>query len=183
MPKEDDHIHLGHDIPEMEHAGHINPVEKSREYVKFAVILLGIFVFSVAITTLRGWGGSRFGNDFIAVFFMTFAGFKFINLEEFALIYRTFDVIAQKIRPWGYAVPFIEVFLGISYFVSTDAWQINLLALLFTGTAGYGAYKALKRKPKSHCTSPGTFIKLPLTKVSFVENSAMFVMSAVMLFI
>jgi hypothetical protein len=185
LPPEDDHIVLDEEMEmtkvDLNH--HFHPVETRREYVKFGLVILGIILASLAITTLRGWGGNRFANDFMAIFFMTFAAFKFINLEEFAITYRTYDLISQKIRPWPYAFPFIEAFLGLAYFVSTDAWQINILTMIITGTAGYSVYKALTQKSEFHCACLGNFIKLPLTKVSLVENGVMFVMATVMLFL
>lgn len=180
---EDDHIILGEENVHASHgAAYIHPVESRREYVKFAAIIAGILLLSIAITTLRGWGGNRFANDFMATFFITFAAFKFINLEEFVMTYRSYDLISKEIRPWPYAFPFIEAALGFGYFISTDAWQLNFLTLLVTGTAGYGVYKALTQKSKFACACLGTLIRLPLTKVSFVENGVMFLMAAVMLF-
>lgn len=186
LPKEDEHIELDSGKPTTQHEhhdSHVHPQGTTKEYVKFALILFSILLLSVGITTLRGWDGNRFANDFMAVFFMTFAGFKFVNLEEFAMNYRSYDVLSQKIRPWAYAFPFIEAFLGISYFISTDAWQINLITLLITGTAGYGVLKALLRKSDFHCACLGSVIRLPLSKISFVENGAMFVMAGIMLFV
>lgn len=180
--KEDDHIILDQETPHADHhADHVHPEESKREYTKFALVLLAILVVSIGITTLRGWGGNRFANDFMATFFITFAAFKFINIEVFAITYRTYDKIAQNFRPWAYMFPFIEAFLGLAYFISTDAWQVNLLTMIITGTAGYSVFLALKRKSKFHCACLGTFIKLPLTKVSFVENFAMFIMATIML--
>lgn len=178
--KEEEHIIMG-DEPMHHPETHIHPVETRREYTKFAAVLVGILVVSIILTTVRGWGGTRFANDFMAVFFMTFAAFKFVNIESFAVTYRTYDIIAKQIRPWPYVFPFIEAFLGLSYLISTDAWQINVLTLLVTGTAGYGVLKALQNKSKFQCACLGTVIRLPLTKVSFVENGVMFVMAAIML--
>lgn len=180
LPKEDEHIHLD-EMAVSEHQQHVHPEESSKEYTKLVLVLVGILALSIMLTTLRGWGGNRFMHDFMAVFFMTFAAFKFINLEEFALTYRTYDLLSQRIRPWAYAFPFIEAFLGIGYFIASDAWQLYLLTLFVTGTAGYSVYKALTRKSKFHCACLGTIIKLPLTKVSFIENATMFVMAGIML--
>src|SRR5687767_13292132 len=113
LPVEDEHIELDAPAATATHIEHMHPVESSKEYTKFILVLVAIVALSVFVTTLRGWGGNRFANDFMAIFFMTFAGFKFINLEEFAMTYRTYDVISQKLRPWPYAFPFIEAFLGI----------------------------------------------------------------------
>lgn len=178
--QEDEHIMLDHETASP-HTKHIHPEESPREYIKFAGVLIAILIVSIGITTMRGWGGNRFANDFMATFFITFAAFKFIDIELFAITYRTYDLIAQKFRPWAYMFPFIEAFLGLAYLISTDAWQINILTMLVTGTAGYGVYKALRQKSDFHCACLGRFIKLPLTKVSLVENLAMFVMAAIML--
>src|SRR5688572_9411606 len=120
LPPEDEHIVLDEEMEmtsvDLNH--HFHPVGTWRYYVKFALVILGILLLSLAVTTLRGWGGNRFATDFMALFFMTFAAFKFINREEFAITYRTYDIIAGKFRPWAYAFPFIEAFLGLAYFVS-----------------------------------------------------------------
>lgn len=178
---EDEHIILDagqeHDMAADHH-----PVETAKEYTKLAAVIIGIILVSLGVTTLRGWDGNRFANDFMAVFFMTFAAFKFVRLEEFAIVFRTYDIIAKRLRPWPYAFPFIEAFLGIGYFISTDSWQLNVLTLLLTGVGAYGVWKELARKSQVQCACLGTFIKLPLTKVSLVENLAMFVMAAIMLF-
>lgn len=183
--QEDEHIIMEDELAAPEHnthaEGHVHPDESPREYKKFAAVLIGILLVSIAITTLRGWGGNRFANDFMAVFFMTFAAFKFINLEVFVATYRTYDDLAKRIRPWAYAFPFIEAFLGLGYFISTNAWQLNIITLFITGTAGYSVYKALTRKSQFYCACLGNFIKLPLTKISLTENAAMFVMALIML--
>ncbi|MBA3758359.1 hypothetical protein H0X10_01885 [Candidatus Saccharibacteria bacterium] len=176
----EEHIILD-DEPQAQHDQHIHPVETQHEYIKFAAVLFAILLVSVGVTTLRGWGGNRFANDFMAVFFVTFAAFKFINIEMFAITYRTYDILAKKIRPWAYAFPFIEAFLGLAYFISTDAWQLNVITMLITGTAGYGVWKELRRKSNFTCACLGPFIRLPLSKVSFVEDAAMFVMATIML--
>ena len=163
-------------------AHHVHSVESRTEYAKLVAVLVTIFIVSAGVTTLRGWGGARFANDFMAVFFMVFAAFKFINIEEFAQTYRTYDLASQRLRPWPYVFPFIEAMLGFGYFISTDAWQLNIITMLITGTAGYGVYKALTRKKsKFVCACLGSFIRLPLSTVSFVENAAMFAMALVML--
>src|SRR5690606_21529974 len=125
---EDEHIILDDEVdPHHHHSAEHHPVESPREYAKFAAVIIGIILVSIGVTTLRGWDGNRFANDLMAVFFMTFAAFKFVRLEEFAIVYRSYDIIAKQIRPWPYTVPFIEAFLGLGYFISSDAWQLNVL--------------------------------------------------------
>lgn len=159
----------------------VEAVETREEYKKFGYVLLGILIVSSFLTFIRGAELNRFLADFMAVFFITFAAFKFYDLEGFAHGYRSYDILAQRIRPWGYIFPFIELFLGFWYLLSNGPTNLNLLTMLVTGTAAIGVWKEVKRKSRFHCACLGTFIRLPLSRVSLVEDVGMFAMAAIML--
>lgn len=165
-----------------QHHHTVEGVDSAAERKKFYKLIFGIFVVATLLSLIRGWDVNRAMCDFMAVFFITFATFKFYDIETFAHTYRTYDQIAARIRPWGYAFPFIEIFLGFWYLLSSGPTWLNLLTMLVTGTAGYSVHQALKRpKPQFMCACLGNFIKLPLSKVSFVEDFTMFGMATVML--
>lgn len=166
---------------------HIAPVENKREYYKLAGVIFGIVVISVLLTSWREWTLRQLLEDFMAVFFITFAAFKFVNLEMFAVTYRTYDIVARKFPAWGYFFPFVEGGLGFAYLLTTQNVTLNLLTMLITGFAGYGAWQELKlsktRRRRGHFMSAylGNVIRLPLSKVSFVEDFAMFIMAVIVL--
>jgi hypothetical protein len=89
----------------------------------------------------------------------------------------------MNFRPWAYAFPFIEAFLGFWYLLSEGPVHLNVLTMFITGTAAIGVYKEVVRKPGSKfmCACLGNIIRLPLSKVSLVENVAMFAMASLML--
>jgi len=189
MRNDDDieHIYLDEEEatpPSAHHHKHaVGAVDTPAEKKKFYKLLVGILLVATLLSVIRGWDINRAMADFMAVFFITFASFKFYDIETFAHTYRTYDLIAARIRPWAYAVPFIEAFLGFWYLLSSGPAWLNILTLLFTGSAGWGVYKSLKQQ-KSHkfmCACLGRFIRLPLSKVSLVEDFAMFGMAALML--
>ena len=178
-----EHIYLDdEDQHPADHGPHkmVEAVETKAEYKKFYRLLIGILVFSTLLSIVRGWDLMRWMADFMAVFFITFAAFKFYDIEAFAHAYRGYDILAQKFRPWGYAFPFVEAFLGFWYLLSEAPIRLNIITMLITGVAAYGVRKELKRKSKFQCACLGTFIRLPLSKVSFVEDAAMFSMAFVM---
>ena len=188
MKYDDDieHIYLDDEeqTPLKEQKHHMTEAVESREeYKKLGYVLLGILIVSSLLTFVRGIELSRFLADFMAVFFITFAAFKFYDLEGFAHAYRSYDILAAHIRPWGYIFPFIEAFLGFWYLLSEGPNNLNVITMLVTGIAAVGVYKEVKRKSRFHCACLGTFIRLPLSRVSLVENVTMFVMAFVMLFI
>lgn len=161
----------------------VTAVENREEYKKLWYVLAGILLVSSFLTFVRGIELNRFLADFLAVFFITFAAFKFYDIEGFAHAYRTYDILAKRIRPWGYVFPFIEAFLGFWYLLSEAPTTLNLLAMLVTATAAIGAWSELGRTSRLQNTWLGAFIRLPLARVGFVENILMFGMAFVMLFL
>jgi hypothetical protein len=151
----------------------VEAVESKAEYKKFYRLLTGIFVVAVLLSLVRGWDIQRQVADFMAVFFITFAALKFYDIESFAHAYRDFDILAQKFRPWGYLFPFVEAFLGFWYLLSEAPIRLNVTTLVVTGIAAYGVRQSMKHKKRLSGPPLSTFIRLPLSKVSFIEDTAM----------
>lgn len=167
----------------LHHQGHVEhqAIENKSEYKKLSMVLGIILLISLLLVWARGWSLERFMSDFMAVFFITFASFKFANLEEFALTYRGYDVIAKRITLWAYAYPFVEVVLGIAYLLLDNSTGLNLLTMLVMGVGAVGVFKELAKKSDIMCACLGNVIRLPLSKVSLLEDAGMFAMAAAML--
>lgn len=167
----------------MNHENHVEPLESPREYAKFVLVIAGIVLASILITSWRGWSLEQFMSDFMGVFLLTFAAFKFMNLEMFAITYRGYDVVAKRWPRWGYVFPFVEAGLGLSYLLGGEGTTLNVLTMLITSLGAIGVIKELRRKSAVMCACLGTVIRLPLSRISFVEDFAMFLMAAVMLWL
>lgn len=165
----DAHVHLGHETE-----------ENRTEYLKFAGVIAGIVLLTIMLAWARGFSVERFMSDFMAVFFIVFATFKFVNLEMFSVTYQSYDIIAKRIPLWGYAFPFVEGMLGVAYLLFDQNNTLNFITLLITGTAAIGVIQELRNKSNIMCACLGTIIKLPLSKVSFIEDAAMFFMAFLM---
>ncbi len=157
---------------------HMTPaVESSEEYKKLRYVLIGIVLVAALLTFVRGLALDRFMADFMAVFFITFAAFKFVDIESFAHAYRSYDVIASRVRPWAYVFPFIEVFLGFWYLLSEAPQTLNILTLVVTGTALVGAYRGVRQKSRFKYAVTQSLVRLPLARISLIENATMFIMA------
>ncbi|MDZ7786383.1 MAG: hypothetical protein U5L95_04655 [Candidatus Saccharibacteria bacterium] len=168
----DAHVHLGHDT-----------AENGREYLKFTGVIAGIVLVTIFLAWARGFEVHRFMGDFMAVFFIVFATFKFVNLEMFSVTYQSYDIIAKRFPLWGYAFPFIEGVLGVAYLLFDQNNTLNIITMLITGTAAIGVFQELRNKSNIMCACLGNVIKLPLSKVSFIEDAAMFLMAAAMIIV
>lgn len=124
----------------------------------------------------------EFMRHFMAGFFLTFSGFKLINLKGFVNGYKMYDLLARRWKGWGYTYPFVELFLGLSYLTNFEPVLTNIVTLVVMGFSGIGVLNELKKKRKIKCACLGTVIDVPLTYVTLVEDFGMVLMAAAMLF-
>lgn len=164
-----------------DHHPHTEPLESLVEYLKFVGVISGIILLSLLLTGWQDWELMNWMANFMAVFFLTFGAFKLVNLEMFVLTYRSYDILAKHFRFWAWLFPFIELGLGAGYLFLGNVFWLNIATIIITGLASIGVIKELRRKSQFKCACLGTVIRLPLSKISFVEDFAMLIMAGVML--
>jgi copper chaperone CopZ len=120
-------------------------------------------------------------RHFMAGFFLVFSFFKLMSLKGFADGYRNYDIVAKKIPVWGFIYPFIELGLGISYLISFEPLGTNIAAFVIMGVSCIGVIQSLLKKTAFECACLGTVIRLPLGKVTLLEDVLMVVMSGGMI--
>ncbi len=106
-------------------------------------------------------------------FFLVFSGFKLLDLKGFAEGYSTYDLLAQKWFGYGYVYPSIELAFGLimlsGIHTPTLLWT-EFIVMLFSGI---GVVIKLAKGEEVHCVCLGTFLKIPLTKVTIIEDFGM----------
>jgi hypothetical protein len=161
----------------MDHSMHSSEEGTPKEYAKFIAVLL--------LITLLAYGIYRFtALDFMpalmGVFFVIFALFKLLDLNGFVASYIGYDIVAKRFTSYAYLYPFIELGLGIAY-LSNAPTSINWVTLFVTVIGSIGVGRELLRKSHIKCACLGTYIKLPLTTVSLVEDVGMGIMAIILL--
>jgi hypothetical protein len=119
--------------------------------------------------------------NFMAGFFLIFSGFKLIDLKGFAEGYSTYDLIAKKFFGYGYIYPFIEFLLGLLYAIHFVPPIVNLITFVVMGFSGIGVAIKIAKHEQFQCACLGTFLKVPLTKVTLIEDFGMAAMAAFMI--
>lgn len=112
-------------------------------------------------------------SNFMGGFLVVFSLFKLLNLKGFAEAYATYDIVAARSRFYALAYPFIELFLGVLYFVGAYPLLTNFVTLAVMAVGSIGVFLALKSNRKFQCACLGTALKLPMTKVTLVEDVGM----------
>lgn len=118
---------------------------------------------------------------FMAGFFLVFSFFKLLNVRGFAEGYATYDVVAKRIPAYGLVYPFIELSLGIAYLVAPMSSITNAVTLVVMGVSSIGVFQQVLKNSPFQCACLGTIFKLPLSKVTLVEDLLMVGMSIAML--
>lgn len=149
-------------------------------------VILGLILLPVIVLAWKDVLAGTFAwretmQNFMAGFFLVFSGLKLLDVPGFAEGYSTYDLLARRWKGYGYAYPFLELALGLAYLTRFDPAVTNWCALALMAFSGIGVVQSLLQKRKFQCACLGTFIKVPLTKVTLIEDFGMALMAAVML--
>jgi cation transport ATPase len=150
----------------------------------FPIFLIFGFIAGVTLlvqVTKYSFSWLQWMIHFMAGFFLVFSFFKLMNLKGFAEGYRTYDVVAKRFPVWGYIYPFVELLLGLAFLTNFLPLGINIVAFVVMGVSSIGVIQSLVNKTPFQCACLGTVIKLPLSKVTLIEDLLMVVMSGFMI--
>lgn len=157
--------------------------EEERASFKPIYLLFGYITgAALLVEVIRGdFEPMRWMGVFMGIFFLTFSFFKILDLRGFAEGYATYDVVAKRIPTYGLIYPFIELGLGIAFVLAPFSPITNAVAFVVMGVSSIGVVQSVLRNSPFQCACLGTIFKLPLSKVTLVEDLLMVAMSAAML--
>lgn len=165
---------------------HNEVVEEVKSWsVTYKPILI-IFAYVTLVSASASWTGNginlmAFMRIFMAGFFLTFSFFKMLNLKAFAESYAMYDIVAKKIKAWGYIYAFIELGLGLSFALNLSPVIVNWVTLIVMIISIMGVLESVLNKKKIQCACLGNVFNLPMSTVTIVEDAIMIAMSAGML--
>lgn len=147
------------------------------------IYLIFGYVAGTAMLTQLATGGfdlMTWMGHFMAGFFLVFSFFKMLDVRGFAEGYATYDVIAKRLPAYGLVYPFIELSLGVAYLVWPRSPVTNAVTFVVMGVSTIGVVQQVLKKSQFQCACLGTIFKLPLSKVTLVEDLLMVAMSGAM---
>ncbi len=152
-----------------------------KDLVPLFVIVGSILLFSI-ITTLVTSNNFFFGmRMFMGAFFVIFGTLKVLKLKDFAIAYKEYDIIAKRSNIYAHLYPFIELGLGILYFINLVPFITNTITIVVMGIGAIGVYIKLLKKEEIPCACLGTVFKVPMTWVTLIEDLLMVVMAIIMI--
>jgi len=148
--------------------------------------LVLIFVFVAGTAALASFEGQSFSwltwmRYFMAGFFIVFSFFKFLDLKGFARSYAMYDLLARQWKGYGYIYPFLELALGVLYLTAVNLTATHVATIVIMGFSSIGVIRNMLSPNQVQCACLGTVFKLPLGRVTLVEDLLMVVMAGLML--
>lgn len=148
------------------------------------ILLIFAFITVVALiaSTENGKVNSmQFMSAFMGGFFLVFSFFKLLDLDGFADSYAMYDIVAKRVKAWGYVYAFIELGLGLAYITHFNPFLTNVVTLVVMSVSLVGVLQSVLNKKQIRCACLGAVFNLPMSTVTIVEDALMIVMSGMML--
>lgn len=154
-------------------------------YKPVIAIYLGSVLFSVVWTWLLHGSFNAFYlvQNFMACFLLVFASIKLHDIPGFATRFSTYDLIAKRVKFYGYLYPFLEFLLGSVFILYMHTlhrigdYAMGVLAIIGI----ISVYLSIVKKQRLYCACLGTSFDLPLSYVAIIENCTMLFASIFML--
>lgn len=166
---------------------HNETAEQAKNWFSTYKPILLIFGYITTIAIIAASHQNQFHwmqamNIFMAGFFLTFSFFKMLDLIGFAESYSMYDIIAKKIKAWGYIYAFVELGLGIAYATNFQPVVTNIVTLIVMTVSIVGVLQSVLNKRKIQCACLGAVFNLPMSTVTIIEDALMIAMSTFMLY-
>ncbi|MDF3056281.1 MAG: hypothetical protein K0R17_496 [Rariglobus sp.] len=155
---------------------------RGRDYLPLLIVIGS----AIAAATARQagaagpWSGMAWMHDFMGLFLVIFAMFKFFDLPGFADGFQMYDLLARRARGYAWVYPFIELGLGLGYLTQARLpvlYGVTVAVMIF---GAMGVIRALRKGLDLNCACMGTVLKVPLSTVALTEDLGMAAMAAVM---
>ncbi len=152
-----------------------NNIQYTYKPLIIIIFLIALVTFSLALKDYyqNTFSVSSAMMNFMAGFFLVFSGFKLVDIKGFAQGYSTYDLLAERIFYYGYIYPFLELLLGLSFLLRFNLQIVNVFTFVLMSFSGFGILLNILQGKKFQCACLGTFLKVPLTKITLVEDFGM----------
>ena len=167
---------------------HSEITEQTKGWLETYKPILLIFAYISTVSVIAARVGNEIHwiqcmNNFMAGFFLVFSFFKMLNISAFAESYAMYDIIAKRVKVWGFIYPFVELTLGIAYLIHFNPFITYISTIIIMGVSSIGVMISVLNKKKIQCACLGAVFNLPMSTVTIIEDLLMVVMATIMLII
>jgi len=154
-----------------------------RKFRQLKPLFLAFALIAVTSAALGYISPSRsYMLDFMGIFFLLFAGLKFLDYKNFPDSFAMYDPLAALWPAYGWVYPFVELLFGILLLSSLGLVFVLPAVVILLGVTTYGVLRSLQGKRPIRCACMGTALNLPMTEATLIENVLMIGMALISLY-
>ena len=163
-------------------ASELTPIKSSKlkQLRPLLIIFAGLLV-ATALLNYQSFSLKEAMMDFMGLFFLVFGFFKLLDLKGFPESFAMYDPLAKAFRPYGWAYPFIELTLGTLLLLQIGLVPVFVTTLVLLSITTVGILRSILDKREIRCACLGTWLNLPMTEATLIENAVMIIMAVYML--
>lgn len=152
-------------------------------YYPLLVSFMYVFIGAIIIEyPYDEFDGRNFVRSIMGLMLLVFSYLKMLNPGGFIMSFQKYDYLASKCIYYGYLYPIIEALLGIFYLINIAYVFTNTMIIILFSINLAQVYYALRQGKELECACLGSLgFKLPLSKVTIIEDVTMILMAIIML--
>lgn len=145
------------------------------------LVLLSVSLFVAFFLADSGREGLLAGLHYYMGFLLcSFAMLKLFSPEAFAKDFAMYDLLARRVKAYGYVYPVLELMLGLAYFAFALPWIVYLITIALFVFSAAGVVRALRENLDIYSSRMGVVFKAPLSAVSLIEDISVAVLAVLM---
>lgn len=156
-------------------------VSSKIEYLKLISIFLFLIISATTMSTLGGVNVLEWLRWFMGGFMLFFGSLKLMGVETFIKVFPLYDLIAKRIRPYKYIYPFLQIFIGMSFFIGSLDFFREAIVVLMSLASLIGITSVVSKRGAVRFSYLGTILRLRFSTVVIIENTVMIVACLLML--
>tara|TARA_Y100000590_G_C15606828_1_gene972260 strand:+ start:609 stop:1079 length:471 start_codon:yes stop_codon:yes gene_type:complete len=147
------------------------------------LLIFSIFLFVGLLTYFLNKSkiNDTFMKMYMGIILVLFGTLKLYDLNKFVLIFSKYDIIASKVKLYGYLYPFIEILLGAGFLTNTLTRSVLYTTIVLMVISLISVSISLYNKKPLKCGCLGSFFHMPLSYVTISENLLMLLMAVKLL--
>lgn len=155
--------------------------ERISPYSRLITTLVVVLAFGIILSLIIGFSWMSVMEYWMGGYFVAFGVQQALSLKKSAAMFRQYDPLAKRIIAYSYALPFIQIALGIAYFFMVWWVAVGFISLTILLINLFGVDKVIQEKKEIRCGCLGEGMNVPVGRITLWENLIMIGMVVMML--
>jgi hypothetical protein len=149
-------------------------------YSRLITTIIVVLAFGIILSLLVGFSWLSVMEYWMGGYFVAFGLQQALSLKKSAAMFRQYDLLAKRVIFYSYALPFLQIALGLAYFFMLWWVVTSIIALIILLSNVIGVDKVIRQNEVVRCGCLGEGMNVPVGRVTLWENLIMIGMVVMM---